>query len=92
MVKFSFISNHLKYEIEKGKLSNESKARIKSVQQFTEEACDLTHLSPDQHEKILQIQNNKFLNADLSKRASDIFAELNRTEEKTQEHYRGMTR
>ena len=92
MIKFSFISNHLKYEIEKGKLSNESKARIKSVQQFTEEACDLTHLSPDQHEKILQIQNNKLLNADLSKRASDIFAELNRTEEKTQEHYRGMTR
>lgn len=88
----AYISNHLKYELKKGDLSDVSMTRLKGAQLFAEEMCTDDNLSPEQKEFITNIKNKGVLSKEVRDIVLNIREEMKKEEEQEQDHYYGMTR
>ena len=88
----AYISNHLKYELKKGELSDVTMTRLKGAQQFAEEMCEDDNLSPEQKDFIKNMQNRGVLSKEVRDIVLNIREEMKKEEEHEQDHYYGMTR
>ena len=91
--KIAFISNHIKFELEKGDLSEISQIRLKGAQKYAEEICKQADLSTEQREHLANLMDKRKLSREINGIVVNIKDEIlkERENEKKQNHHHGMS-
>ena len=91
--KIAFISNHIKYELEKGDLSEVSQIRLKGAQKYAEEICKQADLPTERREYLDNLMDKRKLSREINDIVVNIKDEIlkDRENEKKQEHHHGMS-